>query len=133
MTYIPTSPQAYLQSGDTLVRPKDNGLGSHYGTWLSMGAVAHTTPGYGKHLGTFDEFAAGKPVGIIRPSRTIEDNFLTEFRAIEDLGKKYDVLAANCEQDVTRVHEGAARSPSVGWAVAGVALAVVGIVGTNWE
>lgn len=79
--YIPVSSYRDLQGGDILVRPKDSYLGNHYGTWLSMGAVAHTTPEHGKHLGTFDEFAAGKPVQVIRPNRTIEENFLAEFRA----------------------------------------------------
>jgi len=110
---ITTGQQYHLQGGDLLIRPKKSGLGNHYGTWTSLGAVAHTTPEYGKHLGTLDEFAAGTSVRVKRVNRTFEQNYLVEVRAVADLGREYDACHANCEHDATRVHDGVPKSPTI--------------------
>jgi hypothetical protein len=100
--YLLKSP---IQPGDLVVRPAKFGLFNHYGTGLSSGMIAHTTPGPGKHIGTLGEFADGQPVAVLRPVRTTLENAMVEQRAVSNLGKPY-ALADNCEHDASFAQTG---------------------------
>ncbi len=120
--------QPNVQSGDLVMRPKNflGGLfGKHYGTALDGGLVAHTLPGKGKHISTLEEFAEGHPISIKRRSRTATENRLVQQRAVADLGKRYLRAVANCEHDVTTVHDGRSYSPMVDCLTIGLVIGVV--------
>jgi hypothetical protein len=102
-----------IQGGDIIRRPKKNGGGWHYGTVLETGMIAHTLPVIGKHICTLEEFCDGLPYSIQRPPRTWQQNLDVQLRALEDIGAPYVLPTANCEHDISRVHTGVSRSPSV--------------------
>jgi hypothetical protein len=106
-------PPSPVQPGDLLLRPKDSGLGFHYGTGISGGYVAHTMPRIGKHVSTFDEFGDNRPVAIFRPPHSPVQNYLVEQAALSDLGKPYNAWTSNCEHDVFKAHSGNAQSPTI--------------------
>jgi hypothetical protein len=118
-------PPSPLRGGDLVIRPKLSGWGFHYGTALDSGFIAHMTPEDGKHIGSLDEFAAAKPVFIKRPNRTAVQNQIIQQRALFDIGKPYAPANANCEHDVTNVHEGAPRSPMVQSIVIGLSISTI--------
>jgi hypothetical protein len=104
------------------MRPKKLWVGNHYGTALDGGLVAHTTPEKGKHVSTLEEFAEGRPISIRRRRRTAIENLLIQQRAIADIGKPYLPAAANCEHDVTMIHDGRPYSPMLQSFVVGLAI-----------
>lgn len=120
--YLALPPHNPVQPGDLVMRPKHSGWGFHYGTGVSGALVAHTTPEMGKHVGPLEEFADGKHVAIRRPNRHPFANFAVEQRALSDLGRPYDAIKANCEHDVTTVHDGVARSPMLQSVVIGLSI-----------
>ena len=111
-----------IQAGDIVMRPKKLWVGSHYGTALPNGLIAHTTPGKGKHIGLVDEFSGGKPIKVKRPERTPADLERVVNRAVADIGKPYLPAVANCEHDVTTVHSGRAYSPMLQSVVIGLSI-----------
>ena len=114
-----------IEGGDILARPKQSGLGWHWGTALSDGRVAHTMPDIGKHVSSIEDFSAGLPVQVIRPQRTWLENLQIEQNALVDLGAPYTLASANCEHDMTRVHFGVSNSPSVRKVVIGLVFGAV--------
>ena len=102
-----------VHRGDIIVHPKTSGWGSHYGTGVDGGFVAHTTPDLGKHVGTLEEFASGLPCAILHPRRTDCDFDAVQKRALWDLGKPYNTVTANCEHDTTFAQTGVASSPTL--------------------
>jgi hypothetical protein len=111
-----------IQAGDIVMRPKKLWVGSHYGTALPNGLIAHTTPGSGKHVGPVEEFSGGKPIKIKRPERTSADLERVMKRAVADIGKPYLPAIANCEHDVTTVHSGTAYSPMLQSVLVGLSI-----------
>ena len=95
-----------------MVRQKLSGSGYHYGTGVSGGYVAHKTPDTGKHVGTVNEFCAGKPCWAVRYPRTPYEKAVVESVALSDLGAPWLPLS-NCEQDATLAQYGVAFSPTV--------------------
>jgi hypothetical protein len=87
----------------------------HYGilTWLyGMPMVMHASKERGHFvLTTYDEFACGQPVRYtwLPENLGIQQAVLT--RAESLLGKSFNLLTANCEDDVNWIVTGAARSP----------------------
>jgi hypothetical protein len=92
-------PDPPLQEGDIVFRPKESGLGFHFGTIVQSKSVmspnalaslfpqflvAHTMPGTGKSATTLDEFLNGKPGGTIRIPRTALERLVVEQRATAD-------------------------------------------------
>jgi hypothetical protein len=74
MAYIFLSP---VEQADLLVRPKDSGLGLHFGTGLSNGLVKDVLPDGGKHIATWEEFCDGKDGFIVRPERSPWERLLS--------------------------------------------------------
>lgn len=119
---VPITDPSQIQAGDIVMRPKKAWVGSHYGTALPNGLIAHTIPGKGKHVSTVNEFSGGKPIKIKRPERTPADLERVMKRAVADIGKPYVPAIANCEHDVTTVHSGRAYSPMLQSVVVGLSI-----------
>jgi hypothetical protein len=107
-----------------ITRPKLNGLGEHWGVWLPDKAVAHNTADQGEHIASFERFACGKPVRVVRmiPRHQAQQ---TMRRVMAEISKPsgYDQLKNNCETFVNRVTGEAPESRQVhGW----LAVAVIG-------
>lgn len=105
-------PKSPVQAGDIVIRPKRSGGGRHYGTGLSDGRVAHTTPETGKTIQSLAEFSAGLPVFINRPNRTPDQKAVVQQRALSNLGARYIAADANCEHDMTMAQYGIPHSPT---------------------
>ena len=108
----PLEPPNPIQGGDLVMRKKVSGLGWHYGTGLSDGSVAHTTPETGKTITDVDGFGAGMPVFIQRFNRTPGQNATVELRALSNIGQGYIAGDANCEHDMTMAQTGVPYSPT---------------------
>ena len=120
--------QSPIQQGDLLLRPKDSGLGWHYGTGLRNGLAKDTMPETGKRITTWEEFCDGKQGFIVRPERSDLENAFVEVRALSNAVGGYDPLVDNCEHDSSFAQTGAATSPTVNfWG--GLALASVAAFG----
>jgi len=134
-------PEPPFQEADIISRPKDSGLGEHYGTIVRTALllppnalpslspkfmVAHTMPDTGKTVTTIDEFSKGRQFRISRQNRTPEERLAVELAATSDLGRPYAALD-NCETDTNRVQFGIATSPT-GNLLSGVAIVVGGFV-----
>jgi hypothetical protein len=119
-------PQPPIQQGDLLLRPKDPGLGWHFGTGLSNGLAKDTMPETGKRITTWEGFCDGKQGFIVRPERSDLENAFVEARALSNLAGGYDPFADNCEHDSNFAQTGVATSPTVnfwgGLAVGGLLL-----------
>jgi hypothetical protein len=79
-------PNSPVEQADLLMRPKDSGLGWHYGTGLSNGLVKDVLPEGGKHIKTWDDFCAGKQGIIIRPERSPLEKAIVEQRTLSNVG-----------------------------------------------
>ena len=115
-----------IQGGDLVMRPKDSGLGFHYGTGLSNGMIRDKMPNVGPAVQSLDRFGAGKPVTIVRFNRAPEEKAMVEHRALTNPNTNYTWEKGNCEHDMTYAQYGVEFSPTaekVTWGiVAGVAL-----------
>jgi hypothetical protein len=104
-----------VEPGDILARPINHLPGlHHYGTAVGNGWVVDTMPVRGKGYTTLAEFADRQPVTVIRLNRPEFQSLVIAQAAAAVVGRKpYDVLTANCEHDVSRVHFGIEESPTV--------------------
>jgi len=100
-----------------LYRPKASGLVAHNGLELIFEnhsrKVFHNSPGTGPTICSYEEFAEGLPVTAKRKSTC---NLLSVRKRIETLlgqQRKYHATDFNCEQTVSYVLSGIARSPQV--------------------
>ena len=103
----------------------------HYGiAGLSLGTVYHASKDRGAFLLTgFQEFSEGQPaVYIWCPSDLISRN-ASLLRAASLVGKKYELLTANCEDYVNWIVTGHARSPQRESVAGAVILALLAILG----
>lgn len=129
MAFVNLKPPSPVQQGDLLMRKKNSGSGWHYGTGLSNGLVKDNTPELGKHITTWDGFAAGKPALIIRRERSALENAFVEARTLSNLGDPYDAAVDNCEHDANFSQTGVAVSPTADFwgAVTVVGLSLFGL------
>lgn len=105
-----------------IARDKLTGLGKHWGVLLPSGMVAHNTEERNTHVVTFDEFAAGKPVKVIREIPPSEHRG-TYWRLQSELAasRPYDLIQYNCEIFANTVTGYEPESPQVkGWALIGL-------------
>jgi hypothetical protein len=118
------------QRGRFLVlrRPKVSGAGTHDGLQLRDTTVVHLTDTGGVQRATFDEFAKGLPVTIVRPVETkVPYEIMQRVYAALSEQKPYHVTDWNCEKLVTWLIGEEPTSPQVnGWAIA--AMVVGGLV-----
>lgn len=110
--YVRTLHPSPVQGGDLVMRPKESGIGFHYGTGLSNGMVKDKMPRVGHAIRSLDRFCAGKPVTIVRFNRSPEENMLVEYRALTNPNKDYTYEAGNCEHDMTYAQYGLEFSPT---------------------
>ena len=103
------NPITNIRTGDVLTRPKADELITHVGVALAPDLILHNTPERGEHVGTLQEFAAGKPVTV---HRTGADPSIVVARAQTVLAKpqKYHPINNNCEHTATKIIRGFAQS-----------------------
>ncbi|OHA83387.1 MAG: hypothetical protein A2937_03625 [Candidatus Yonathbacteria bacterium RIFCSPLOWO2_01_FULL_47_33b] len=112
-----------------IARDKLTGFGEHWGILLPTGYVAHNTDERNTHVVTFEEFAAGKPVKVIREVPPSEHRG-TYWRLQAELAaaRPYDLLQYNCEIFANTVTGYKPESPQVkGWALLALLALVVRI------
>lgn len=104
-------------------RPKLAGPGEHVGVQLPSGHVAHRTP-EGNFLVSFEDFACGRPVRVLRNADLSQQAAITaRVAATCNQPAQYRLSDNNCEHYATWLMDGAPESPQV----AGLAtLALVG-------
>jgi len=110
-----------------IARDKLTGFGEHWGVLLPSGMVAHNTEERNTHVVTFDEFAAGKPVKVIREIPPLEHRG-AHWRLSAALAqpRPYDVLQYNCEIFANTVTGYEPESPQVkGWTLLALLALVV--------
>jgi hypothetical protein len=105
--------QSPVEGADIWARPKDNGLGFHWGTGLSTGMIKDTMPEIGKRITTLETFCDGKPCFGFRPERTAEQKAEVEMRALMNMLGAYNGVLDNCEHDMNFAQTGVAVSPTV--------------------
>jgi hypothetical protein len=103
-----------IRVGDILTRPKALGIVTHRGVVVAPNLILQNTPHKGEHLATIPEFSSGKPV---RVHRTGANPSIVTARAQTVLAnpQKYDVFKNNCEHTATKVVDGIAKSPQLGF------------------
>jgi hypothetical protein len=110
-------------------RDKLTGFGKHWGVLLPDGWVAHCTEDRNGHMVPFEEFAAGKPVKVIREVPPSEHRG-TYWRLNDALAqpRAYDLIQYNCEIFANTVTGYKPESPQVkGWALLALFAVIVRI------
>lgn len=100
-----------------IARDKLTGFGKHWGLLLPDGMVAHCTEDRNGHMVTFEQFAAGKPVKVIRDVPPPEHR-ATYWRLNAALAqpRAYDLIQYNCEIFANTITGYEPESPQVkGW------------------
>jgi len=96
-----------------IARPKDTGLGDHWGVQLFNQLVAHVTP-EGVHVVPLAEFAKNRPVKEIK---RIDPHQAGHVYARVEASRRnpwaYDLLERNCEHYATTVAGDVPDSPQV--------------------
>ena len=96
-----------------MLRPKDSGLGWHFGTGLSNGLAKDTMPETGKRITNWEDFCDGKQGFIVRPERSELERAFVEARALSNVTGGYDPVVDNCEHDSNFAQMGVPKSQSV--------------------
>jgi hypothetical protein len=99
-------------------RPKLSGLGRHEGVLLPSGVVAHTTPNYGPHLCSLQQFSRTLPVIVEKELPAMQH--MAAMGAVRDLlsnREPYHPWHSNCEIFARKALREPPGSPqAVGWA-----------------
>lgn len=113
-----------------IAREKLSGFGDHWGVQLPNGMVAHNTEERNVHLVTYEEFAAGKSVKVIREVPSSEHRgVMWRLQAELAAGRSYDLLQYNCEIFANMVTGYKPESPQVnGWLFVALLAFVVRVV-----
>lgn len=95
-------------------RPKLNGLGEHWGVLMPNRLVAHNTAEKNVHLVTYEEFAAGRTVKVVREisqSQWVTTNWRLQQELMNQ--RRYDLINNNCEIFAARITGQPEESPQI--------------------
>lgn len=95
-------------------RPKLHGFGDHWGVLMPNGLVAHNTAEKNVQVVTYEEFAAGRAVQVIKEIHKSQW-VPTNWRLHQELTnpRKYDLVNNNCEIFANRISGYPEESPQI--------------------
>ena len=111
-------------------RPKLTGAGEHWGVHLPDGRVAHNGMGHNVKITSYEEFAQGQPIKVIREvANSQKENVYANLRLAFAHPREYHVTEWNCEQFANWLVGVKPESPQVrGWTILTLGAAVLVLV-----